>query len=57
MGLVFLQCKTNSENGSFKRNIQVESLASGEKSVNAIFTACSIASGTVLSPEILLRKP
>jgi hypothetical protein len=36
---------------------QADSLASGEKSVNAIAAASIIASGTVISPEILLRKP
>jgi len=42
---------------ALKGTWQTESLARGEKSVNAIVAACIIASGTVISPNILPRKP
>jgi len=42
---------------ALKGTWQADSLASCEKSVHAIVAACIIASGTVISPEILLRKP
>jgi hypothetical protein len=42
---------------ALKGTRQAYSLASGEKSVNAFVTTCIIASGTTISPEILLRNP
>jgi hypothetical protein len=42
---------------ALKGTWQAESLASGEKSVNAIVAACIIVSGTVISQEIVFRKP
>jgi len=42
---------------ALKETWQADSLASGEKNVSVIVAARVIASGTVISPETLLKKP